>query len=195
MPPFRASGLQRMKVEPYTATMTESAGVAILHPLFRLDRCDHRRFVRHLRTLDQEDRRARFGVAMRDDRLAHVVANMDFSLGTHLAIPDPKGELIAVVQMGAPSEGAAELALSVSPEWRRKGLAGLLFGEALRRARRARITRFVLVHGHPAILRLAARHRLAVRHRHIEQQTVVEWAPNPHFPPIGDASRREPHAG
>jgi len=154
---------------------TPAGGMLVpLHPLLRLRNCDRRHFVRHLRTLDQEDRRARFGVAMSDDRLAHVVAEMDFDLGTHLAIPDSKGELIAVAQIGDPSDGAAELALSVAPEWRRKGLAGLLFGEALRRAKRTRIARFILVHGHPAILGLAARHRLAVRYRHAEQQIVVE---------------------
>lgn len=174
MSSFQSSGLLRMKVEPYTATIAEGSIVTILHPLLRLKSCDHQHFVRHLRALDQDDRRARFGVAMSDDRLAHVVAEMDFDLGTHLAIPDSQGELIAVVQIGHPSDGAAELALSVAPEWRRRGLAGLLFGEALRRANRTRIARFILVHGHPAILGLAALHRLAVCYRHTEQQIVVE---------------------
>lgn len=174
MSSFQSSGLLRMKVEPYTATMAEGSIVTILHPLLRLKSCDHQHFVRHLRALDQDDRRARFGVAMSDDRLAHVVAEMDFDLGTHLAIPDSQGELIAVVQIGHPSDGAAELALSVAPEWRRRGLAGLLFGEAFRRAKLLRIARFVLVHGHPAILRLVDQYRLVTRYCHIERQTVVE---------------------
>lgn len=148
-----------------------------LHPLLRLRNCDRRHFVRHLRTLDPEDRRARFGVAMRDDRLAHVVAEMDFNLGTHLAIPDSKGELIAVVQIGHTSDGAAELALSVAPDWRRRGLAGLLFGEALRRARRTDIFRLALVHGHPAILRLADRHRLAAHFQLATRQVILDCAP------------------
>lgn len=147
-----------------------------IFPVLRLKAADRTRFARHLLALDRDERYCRFGSSLRDEGIGGFVDALDFRRELLLGAADAAGEIIAVAQISSGAGALAELAVSVGRPWRRRGLAGLLFAEALRRAGRAGLAGFACLHGHPAILRLAVRHGLAVRFLSGEPRAVINFA-------------------
>lgn len=132
--------------------------------LHRLDARARPAVLAHLMALDADDRYARFGAAVRDAGICALVARLDFERDLLLGV-ESSGGLIGLAHVGFGAGGLAELALSVAPPWRRRGLARALFGLATRRAARAGFAGFACIHGHPATLRIARGFGLSVRLR------------------------------
>jgi len=79
----------------------------------------------HFLALDDEDRRLRFGAALRGPAIGSYVRAIDFDRDGVFGMMD-HATLIAVAH-AALGEGPAELGISVLPEWRRQGVGDALF--------------------------------------------------------------------
>jgi GNAT superfamily N-acetyltransferase len=65
------------------------------------------------------------------------------------------GHLIGFAYVGCSGGALAELALSVLPQWRYRGVARTLFKNAVEHAVSSGILGFACIYGHPATLRIA----------------------------------------
>lgn len=126
----------------------------------------------HLLALDDDDRYMRFGAAVRDAGIRALVARLDFERDLLLGL-EAEGRLVGLAHVGFGGGVLAELALSVLPPWRRRGLARILFGRAARLAKRVCIAGFACIHGHPATLRIAHGFGLPVRFSHNDPRVVI----------------------
>ncbi|MEO5693533.1 MAG: GNAT family N-acetyltransferase [Usitatibacter sp.] len=96
----------------------------------RLRETDRASLQRHFTSLDNEDRRLRFGTCVADEVIASYVERLDFERDGLFAVQDETLELVAVVHV-ALSGTSAELGLSVIPRGRGKGLGNALFRRAV----------------------------------------------------------------
>lgn len=113
----------------------------------RLFRAYHRAMVkRHLKRLEGNDRRMRFGTMLPDDAIDQYV-DRSWDESDHVwfgVIQD--GEIIAAVHIAQEEDKSkAELGLSVDPEWRGQQLGQALFDRAVY-ALKARDVRDVFMH-------------------------------------------------
>ena len=127
-------------------------------PVIRL--CDEHSeaLLDHFLALDDEDRRLRFGAALRGPAIGSYVRGLDFDRDGVFGMMD-HAALIAVAH-AALGEGPAELGISVLPEWRRQGIADALFDAAVdfmrRRGVREALTFCLTENG--AMMQLARKH-------------------------------------
>ena len=106
--------------------MVPAIAVQRLNPRHRED------IARHLLLLPAEDRRLRFGRAIRDDTIRDYVAGIDFDRDRVFGIEGDALELVGVAHLAlAPAEHTAELGLSVDPRCRGKGHGYALLQRAL----------------------------------------------------------------
>lgn len=138
----------------------------------RLDARARPAVLAHLLALDADDRYGRFGSALRDPGIRALVARLDFERDLLLGVEDGDG-LIGLAYVGLGGGALAELALSVAPSWRRRGVARMLFAHAARRVAGQGIAGFACIHGHPATLRIARGLDLPVRLSGGEPRAVV----------------------
>ncbi len=96
----------------------------------RLREADRATLQRHFTSLDNEDRRLRFGTRVADEVITSYVERLDFEHDGLFAVQDESLELVAVVHV-ALSGTSAELGLSVIPRSRGKGLGNALFRRAV----------------------------------------------------------------
>ena len=105
------------------------AVVSILTPVQKSD------ILRHLAELSGDDLWLRFGSHMRQSALENYVNGIDFASDRTLGIYDPELKLVGFTHVGIePAKRCAELAISVSPECRRRGYAEAMLRQALRHA-------------------------------------------------------------
>ena len=129
----------------------------------RLHQSDRPALEAHFLALDGEDRRLRFGSAIRDEALSEYVARIDFGRDGLFAVQDDDFRLLAVVHV-AFSGASAELGLSVLPGERGRGLGSALFSRAVIHLRN-RGAAEVLVHcltENAAMMHLARKHGMRV---------------------------------
>lgn len=106
--------------------MVPAVAVQRLNPRHRED------IARHLLQLPAEDRRLRFGRAIRDDGIREYVARIDFERDRVFGIEGDALELVAFAHLALdPAGGTAELGLSVDPGCRGKGHGYALLQRAL----------------------------------------------------------------
>lgn len=125
-------------------------------PIQQLTPAARPQLLRHFLSLDAEDRRLRFGVALHEGSIAQRVACIDFIRDDVFGVFDDQLELVGVAHL-ALTQGSAELGLSVLPEHRGKGVGGALLRRAHERARN-RFVRKLFVHclaENKSMLRLA----------------------------------------
>jgi len=106
----------------------------------RLRASDRSALLAHFVALDSEDRRLRFGTALRDEAIAPYVQRIDFVRDGVFAVHDGAMRLLAVVHV-ARGDGSAELGLSVLPEARNQGLGTALFERAVMHLRNREVRR------------------------------------------------------
>lgn len=109
----------------------------------KLFHTDAEAFLAHLKRLDAEGRRARFAMAVSDDFLARYVET-SFRLGGVTLGWFEDRALRAVAELRPIADLATaevEVAFSVEPAWRRRGIASRLFGELIEVARNRGIRR------------------------------------------------------
>jgi RimJ/RimL family protein N-acetyltransferase len=105
------------------------AVVSILTPVQKPD------ILRHLAELSGDDLWLRFGSPMRQSALENYVNGIDFTFDRALGIYDPEIKLVGFTHVGIePAKRRAELGISVSPEYRRRGYAEAMLRQALRHA-------------------------------------------------------------
>jgi len=106
--------------------MTAAVAVQRLNPRHREE------IVRHLVQLPAEDRRLRFGHAMRDDSVRDYVEHIDFARDRVFGVLGDQLELVGVAHLALdPAGGTAELGLSVDPRRRGHGHGYSLLKRAL----------------------------------------------------------------
>lgn len=96
--------------------------------------------LRHLLALDPADRVRRFGHAVSDAWLSEHAARLDFERDAVFAVVagrSSRGVLIAVAHLRHAATDAGELAVSVLPDWRCRGLGQALCAAAIAEAERA----------------------------------------------------------
>ncbi|MBC8024048.1 MAG: GNAT family N-acetyltransferase [Burkholderiales bacterium] len=96
----------------------------------RLRAPDRPRIVEHFTALGGEDRRLRFGTALREEGIRDYVGRIDFVRDGVFAVHDGTMRLLAVIHV-AITDGKAELGLSVLPESRNQGVGGALLERAM----------------------------------------------------------------
>ena len=91
--------------------------------------------LRHLAGLSADDLWLRFGSHMRRSALERYVDGIDLSSDKALGIYDAELKLVGFTHVGIePARRRAELGVSVSPEFRRRGYAEAMVRQALRHA-------------------------------------------------------------
>jgi GNAT superfamily N-acetyltransferase len=106
--------------------MVPAVAVQRLNPRHRED------ITRHLLQLPAEDRRLRFGRAIRDDAIRDYVAGIDFDRDRVFGIEGDALELVGFAHLALdPADRSAELGLSVDPSSRGKGHGYALLQRAL----------------------------------------------------------------
>ena len=88
----------------------------------------------HLRALDAEDRRLRFGLPVSDETIREYVERIDFGRDVLFGVFDDELNLAGAAHL-ARAEGHAELGVSVLPAHRGRGIGGALLERAHTHAR------------------------------------------------------------
>jgi len=144
----------------------------------RLCTLDRPAIASHFLALEREDRRLRFGSALPDEALRDYVARMDFERDGLFGVQDEALALAAVVHVAC-SGAAAELGLSVRPEWRGMGLGTALFGRAATFLRNRGIAS-VFIHclaENAAMMRIARRQGMRLAFSGAESEAMLELPP------------------
>ena len=118
---------------------------------------------RHLRALDAEDRRLRFGVPLGDEAIDAYVARIDFDRDAVFALHDERLALVAAAHVGTGGD-VAELGVSVLPVARGRGAGGALVARAAEHARNRATSRLYMhcLGENATMIRLARRAGMAV---------------------------------
>lgn len=141
---------------------------------------------RHLRALDAEDRRLRFGVALGDAAIDAYVVRIDFERDAVFALHDERLALVAAAHVGVGGE-VAELGVSVLPAARGRGAGGALVARAAEYARNRRIDRLWMhcLAENARMMRIARRAGMAIV---VEQGEADAWIALPPADPASIAS-------
>jgi GNAT superfamily N-acetyltransferase len=99
-----------------------------------LSRPDRASLEPHFLALDGEDRRLRFGMALKNEAVRAYVARIDFERDAVFGVYDDALHLIGAAHV-ARSDGHAELGVSVLPGHRGRGIGAALLARAHLRAR------------------------------------------------------------
>ena len=111
----------------------------------RLCSADRAAVLAHLQALSAQDQEMRFGCAMSRSAIARYVDGLDFGQDVALAVEDAAGHVIGMAQilpLGSAAV-AAEIAFSVLPASRRRGLGHCLMQAVCGHAQRCGLRRLV----------------------------------------------------
>jgi GNAT superfamily N-acetyltransferase len=114
--------------------------------------------VAHFLALPLKDRCLRFGMALAPTVIAAYVNKIDFGRDAVFGVRDDRDGLVAVAHVALVHD-LAEVALSVLPAQRRRGIAGALFKRAVAHARSRRMPRLFMyfLSDNAPIMRIAQR--------------------------------------
>jgi len=129
----------------------------------RLDERARAALTAHLLALPIADQRLRFGQWQKPSAIAAYVERIDFRRDAILGVHDGQAALVGLAHVALDGD-PAEVALSVSPVHRARGVATALFGCALAQAGGRRIRRVFMqfVAANVPILRLAQRFGMTI---------------------------------
>jgi len=99
-----------------------------------LPRLERAKFATHLRALDSEDRRLRFGLALPDAAIDEYAARIDFGRDVVFGVFDDALHLIGAAHL-ARADAHAELGVSVLPGHRGRGIGAALLARTHGHAR------------------------------------------------------------
>ena len=94
-----------------------------------LPRLERTKFATHLRALDAEDRRLRFGIALADTAIDEYAARVDFARDVVFGVFDDDLQLAGAAHL-ARADTHAELGISVLPACRGRGVGAALLSRA-----------------------------------------------------------------
>jgi GNAT superfamily N-acetyltransferase len=129
----------------------------------RLDDTARPSLVAHYLALPVLDRWLRFGRSLAPAGVASYIDRIDFQRDAVFGVDDQRLGLVGVAHV-ALDDSVAEVALSVLPAHRRRGIASAMFGSAMAHARARRISRLFMqfLADNVPILRIARRFDMAV---------------------------------
>lgn len=118
-------------------------------PIRNLADRHRKRVLRHLLSLDANDRYLRFGYPANDDQITRYVEQLNFQRDEVFGIFNRRLELIAIAHLACFSEGAAaaqaaEFGVSVLPKARGRGFGAQLFDHAVLHARNRHIDTLII---------------------------------------------------
>jgi RimJ/RimL family protein N-acetyltransferase len=148
----------------------------------RLGEDDRDGFAAHLRSLDESDRRLRFGVAVDDEFIERYVHRIDFRKDIVFGVRSGPGEWIGVGHLVVQGR-TSELGLSVLSPARGRGLGGAILRFAAVRAARAAASRLYMhfLTSNRAILAIARRAGMAIESESGEADAHLVVPPIPEF--------------
>ena len=128
-----------------------------------LSRLDRAALERHFVTLDGDDRRLRFGIALSDAAVRSYARRIDFERDAVFGVFDDDLHLIGAAHL-ARSAGSAELGVSVIREHRQKGIGAQLLARAHTRARNWGVGTLFMhcLAENRAMMRLARKQRMEI---------------------------------
>ena len=134
--------------------------------------------VAHFLALPMKDRRLRFGTALAPAVIAAYVDGIDFIRGAVFGVHDDRLALVGVAHV-AIEDDLAELALSVLPMHRGRGVGGALFKRAMVHARNRCIPRLFMVFRseNAPIMRIAQRFGMRIVARGGEARAHLQLQP------------------
>lgn len=106
-----------------------------MHGIRTLDFNELPLFRDHLRRLDREDRRLRFGTAVDESVIDRYVRGIDVARDRVLGVFDAGGRLIGAVHVAPGEDDGCEFAFSVDAEWRGRSIGTQLMERAVLWAR------------------------------------------------------------
>jgi GNAT superfamily N-acetyltransferase len=109
----------------------------------RLSESARATLARHFNALPAQDRSLRFGMALGPTVIAAYVDQMNLERDAVLGVHDERNALVGVAHV-AIEDDHAELALSVLPGHRRRGIGSALFRRAIAHARIRRMLRLIM---------------------------------------------------
>ena len=117
----------------------------------------------HLLALPANDRSLRFGMAVAPAIVAGYVEHIDFDRDALFGVHGAGHVLVGTAHM-AFEGGQAELALSVLPQHRRKGIGSALVARAIGHARSLRVPKLIMqfLSSNGPVLRLAQRFGMSI---------------------------------
>lgn len=148
----------------------------------RLGRADRDALVAHFTSLEEEDRRLRFGVAVDDLVVARYVDGIDFERDVVFGALGAPGQWVGIGHLVLDGK-AAELGLSVLPEARGHGLGAAIFRYAVVRAARAGYGRLYMhcLTRNRAIMSIARAAGMSIRSDGGEADAYLVVPPYPEF--------------
>ena len=129
----------------------------------RLSESARATLARHFNALPAQDRSLRFGLALAPTVIAAYVDQMNLERDAVLGVHDERNALVGVAHV-AIEDDHAELALSVLPGHRRRGIGSALFRRAIAYARMRRMPRLIMhcLTANVAIVRMAQKFGMVV---------------------------------
>jgi GNAT superfamily N-acetyltransferase len=117
----------------------------------------------HFLALPMRDRNLRFGMALAPSAIAAYVDQIDLERDAVLGVHDERNVLVGVAHV-AVQDNQAELALSVLPVHRRRGIASAMLKRAIGLARSRRVAKLFMhfLTANIAIMRLAQKFRMDI---------------------------------
>lgn len=181
-------------ITPESARTPSSAGVqrrrsGLWHwlPIRRLGERHRPRVLRHLLSLEPNDRYLRFGYPASDERIERYVETLDFKQAELFGIFDRRLELVAISHLAYAETGEAgtagqmaEFAVSVRSHARGRGYGQRLFAHAVRHARNRSIDR-LMIHAlseNSAMLRIARKAGAVVKREGSDSEAWLQLPPH-----------------
>jgi GNAT superfamily N-acetyltransferase len=152
----------------------------------RLNEGQRATLLKHFLALPPKDRSTRFGAPVAPAGIAAYVSGINLDRDAVIGVQDEARSLVAVAHV-AVEDNAAEVALSVLPEHRRRGIASALFGMALAHARASRVPMLVMCFliANTPVLRIARKFGMRVAATSGEASARLDLR---QIPPITTAS-------
>ncbi|MGH8852167.1 MAG: GNAT family N-acetyltransferase [Casimicrobiaceae bacterium] len=166
-----------------------------------LNACIRDSLVAHFLALPMKDRSLRFGSSLAPTVIAAYVDRIDFDRDAVFGIHDDRLDLIGVAHM-AVEDDLAELALSVLPAHRRRGVGSALFRRAAAHARARRVPRLYMHcrSDNSSIMRIAQKFDMDIAasggdaQAHLQLQRPRAWRPGAHGQPGNSPVKSPMHA-
>lgn len=141
-------------------------------------------YSKHLKALDSDDRYSRFGHPATDYNIDQLILDMCYHPTNHeLWFAEVDNSRVAWGHMAKNNDDTWELAVSVSKEYQRRGIAGKLMAEMISWAKFHQVTQVYMncIESNKVIQHLAQKHDLLTKSRGDGERTAAIEVPQPNF--------------
>lgn len=165
--------------------VTEAPSIFIMIKIEHTDIYDLREYANHLKNLDKEDKRSRFGVELSNSSIDSLILGMVYAPKDHelWIAKSNKEEILGFGHLARDHDSAWELAVSVNKEHQRKGVGNTLMKEMISWAKFHKVSEIYMhcIEENKVIQHLSSKHNLQVRQRGFGEQTAAIEVPSPNL--------------